>query len=108
VARAPARTDAPSLRVQFADLGARHDPVPIVPNAVAVPPVVGLAPAPVPNVDLDDPSLRAVASARISPALLSRSDVFEGDGYSFGSNADHGVDERTPPAPGINVSVPVK
>jgi hypothetical protein len=67
-----------------------------------------MLPAPIPDQDMDDPALRTVASARLSPTLLSRSDVFEGNGYASYSNLDHAIDERTPPAPGIKILVPVK
>jgi hypothetical protein len=101
---------APSLQIQVADSAAlgRPEPAPIATSAAAAPQRAGLLPAPVPDQDADDPALRAVAAARLSPTLLSRSDVFEGNGYARYSNLDHAVDERTPPAPGIRIVVPVK
>jgi hypothetical protein len=68
----------------------------------------GLAPAPLPNVDIDEPKTWSPPTAHISPALLSRNDVFEGNGFSNASNNDHGIDERTQPAAGLNLFVPVR
>ena len=100
----------PSLQVQVADSSVfgRREPAPIAASVTAAPRPAGLLPAPIPDQDIDDPALRAVASARLSPTLLSRSDVFEGNGYAPYSNLDHAIDERTPPAPGIKIMVPVK
>jgi hypothetical protein len=102
--------DAPApLQIQVADsavLGARVEGL-IAAPAVAVP-QPALAPAPMPDRDADDPSLRSVAAAQISPALISRYKVFEGDGFSRASNADYGIDEKTKPAAGLRLSVPVK
>jgi hypothetical protein len=107
-ARAGVDATAP-LQIQVADsavLGARVEGL-IAAPAVAMP-QPALAPAPMPNPDADDPSLQSVASAQIGPALISRYKVFEGDGFSRASNADYGLDEKTKPAAGIRLSVPVK
>jgi hypothetical protein len=98
----------PPLQIQVADsavLGARVEGLIAAPSVSA--PQPELAPAPMPDRDADDPSLRSVVSARISPALISRYKVFEGDGFSRASNADYGIDEKTKPAAGIRFSVPV-
>ena len=70
--------------------------------------VLGLQPAPVPNPDIDPPNTAAPAEASLSPALLSSKELFQGDGFAHASNRDHGIDQRTQPAAGLNLSVPVK
>jgi hypothetical protein len=108
-ARVPGSGPSPSLQVQVADSAAlvtRAEALIAAPAVVTPPPE--LAPAPMPNPDADDPTRPTVASTRISPALISRYKVFEGDGFSRASNADYGLDEKTMPAAGINLSVPVK
>ncbi len=99
------------LTIQMADSTVlpRAEPAPIaVSPAALVPQDSALAPAPVPNQDIDAPIPLAGTEPRLSPALLSRKKTFEGDGFSHGSGQDYGLDERTPPAPGLNLSVPVK
>ena len=105
-----ARSGGSALPVQFADVTLASRPAPTL---IAVPVTIpteadALAPAPLPNVDIDEPATSGPASARISPALLSRNDVFEGNGFSNASNNDHGIDERTQPAAGLNLFVPVR
>jgi hypothetical protein len=98
-----------TLPVQFADVTlGRPAPVRIAAPVMTPEQVNGLAPAPLPNQDIEEPSLSGPPTTRISPALLSRNDVFEGNGFSNASNIDHGIDERTPPAAGLNLFVPVK
>jgi hypothetical protein len=102
---------AAPLTVQLADSSVlpRAEPAPIAASPASVAPEANLlAPAPVPNQDIDAPISLTGTEPRLSPALLSRKKTFEGDGFSHGSGQDYGLDERTPPAPGLNLSVPVK
>ena len=70
--------------------------------------VIGLQPAPLPNPDIDPPNSAGPAETSLSPALLSSKELFQGDGFSHASNRDHGIDQRTQPAAGLNLSMPVK
>jgi hypothetical protein len=98
-----------ALPVQLADVTlSRAAPVRIAAPVMTTEQVNGLAPAPLPNVDMDEPATSGPQTTRISPALLSRNDVFEGNGFSNASNNDHGIDERTQPAAGLNLFVPVR
>ena len=105
-----ARSGGSSLPVQLADatLASRPAPLLIAAPATMSQQTEGLVSAPLPNVDIDEPATSGPATARISPALLSRNDVFEGNGFSNASNNDHGIDERTQPAAGLNLFVPVR
>jgi len=101
---------ASALPVQLANsavLGATNSsliasvPAPVVPSGK-------FAPAPVPDVDFSAPSLGGPAEARLMPTLLSRAASSEADGFARDSSEEHGTYEREPPAPGLNLSVPVK
>jgi hypothetical protein len=100
----------PPLHVQVTDSAALSVPAStsIIANAATAPVPAGLAPAPVPNLDIDAPVALPSTDPQLSPTLVSRKKTFEGDGYSHGSGQDYSLDERTPPAPGLALSVPVK
>ena len=68
----------------------------------------GLQPAPLPNPDVDGPHESAGLGPGLTPALFHEKTEFQGNGFSPGSNLDHGVNERRTPAAGLNWTVPVK
>ncbi|MEJ0045140.1 MAG: hypothetical protein WDN04_02590 [Rhodospirillales bacterium] len=65
-------------------------------------------PAPLPDPDVEAPVTEGQPSPTLNPALLSRKPEFQGNGFADYSNLDHGTDEKTKPAAGLNLSVPVK
>jgi hypothetical protein len=68
----------------------------------------GMEPAPVPNPDIDPPHGAGPSGPSLEPAFLSPKLEFQGDGFARASNRDYGIDQRTQPAAGLNLSVPVK
>ncbi len=70
--------------------------------------VLGMEPAPMPNPDIDPPHTAGTPEPSLQPAFLSAKQEFQGDGFSHASNRDYGIDQRTQPAAGLNLSVPVK
>lgn len=68
----------------------------------------GLVPAPMPNPDIDPPHGESRRDAELQPALLSEKLEFQGNGFAPASNSDYGLDQRTKPAAGLALSVPVK
>jgi hypothetical protein len=74
----------------------------------AVAAVPAFQPAPVPDPDIDPPHGGARSEPSLTPALFSSTRVFDGDGYSAGSDPDSGLDKRRKPAAGLNWVVPVK
>jgi hypothetical protein len=68
----------------------------------------GLAPAPMPNPDIDPPHGDGTRIPELSPALLSSKLDFQGNGYAPASSQAYAIDQRTKPAAGLNWSVTVK
>jgi hypothetical protein len=113
-ASAPALAAAPSatkaLKVQLVDAGALAAPASdlIVAHTTAQAAAAELQPAPLPNPDVQPPNLAGAPSASLNPALLSRKLEFEGNGFANFSSLDYAIDDKTKPAAGLNLSVPVK
>jgi hypothetical protein len=111
---APTPVAASSFSVQIADTGLSGTRpstglVAAKPATPPRPPAGTLAPAPIPNQDIDAPVARAAPrEPRLEPAFFSRKAEFEGDGFSAGSNLDYNTEDKDKPAAGLNLSVPVK
>jgi len=99
-----------ALRVQLVDAGALAAPASdlIVAHTTAQVAAAELQPAPLPNPDAQAPNLGGAPSASLNPALLSRKPEFQGNGFANFSNLDYAIDDKTKPAAGLNLSVPVK
>jgi hypothetical protein len=109
VAALPAAGAAPprsGLAVASVEAIAPHPSVIAIPGKPA--PAPDVQPAPMPNPDIDPPHGEARRGADLEPAFLSEKVEFQGNGFSPASNLDYAVDQRTRPAAGINLSVPVK
>jgi hypothetical protein len=95
--------------LQVADLQALASaPQSMIAQPVKAMAIVGMQPAPVPNPDIDPPHGAGPGGPSLEPAFLSPKLEFQGDGFSHASNRDYGIDQRTQPAAGLNLSVPVK
>jgi hypothetical protein len=109
-ATAPALAGTPKPHVlQVADLQALTGAPPsVILQPTKAMAIIGMQPAPVPNPDIDPPHGSGPAGPSLEPAFLSPKLEFQGDGFSHASNRDYGIDQRTQPAAGLNLSVPVK
>ncbi len=65
-----------------------------------------LAPAPVPDPDLQPPTGDAEPAAHLMPSLISRPSLV-GNGVAQAATRDHGLEEKEQPAAGLQLSVPV-
>jgi hypothetical protein len=99
-----------TLSVQLVDAGALAAPASnlIVARSPAQLAASELQPAPLPNPDAQAPTLAGAPSTRLNPALLSRKLEFDGNGFANFSSLDYAIDDKTKPAAGLNLSVPVK
>jgi hypothetical protein len=101
-----------SMNVQLVDASALLAPAPPLPLLTTTPKPTaisaGLLPAPLPNPDAEPPHGDAARGPSLDPAFFSRPLEFQGNGFARASNSDYGVDQKTKPAAGLNLSVPVK
>jgi len=98
------------LKIQLVDAGALAAPASnlIVAHTPAQLAASELQPAPLPNPDLQAPNLGGAPTPSLNPALLSRKLEFQGNGFANFSNLDYAIDDKTKPAAGLNLRVPVK
>ena len=68
------------------------------------------AAAPVPNIDQDVPTLRALgpAQAELSPSLFNAKRGYRGEGFTAGSTSQSEMQRHFKPTPGVNLSVPLQ
>jgi hypothetical protein len=63
--------------------------------------------APMPDQDVQAPPGSAHQQAQLAPKLLWPSELFQGDGYSYGSSQQTSLENRKSAAAGVGLSVPV-
>ncbi len=63
--------------------------------------------APVPDQDVEGPPSPVRTEAQLSPAFLSPSSLYQGDGYAYGSSQQGTLDRKKTGAAGLGLSVPV-
>ncbi len=68
----------------------------------------GFEAAPIPDEDATGPADQTKPSTELKPTLVSPKSLFSGDGFYHGSSQQSTLDARTPPAPGLGLSVPVQ
>lgn len=68
------------------------------------------AAAPVPDLDQDVPTLRALgpAQAELSPSLFNNKRSYRGEGFTSGSTSQGEMQRHFKPTPGVNLSVPLQ
>lgn len=108
LAASPAFAASPAKSLTVADVQALSTQPSAILQPVKAMATMGLQPAPMPNPDVDPPHSGGPSEPTLAPALMSEKLEFQGNGFSQASNRDYGVDQRTKPAAGLSLSVPVK
>lgn len=82
-------------------------PVPSTPRAS--PALREFQPAPLPNRDYEAPAgPRASNSAELAPGVISRKELYRGEGFSPGSSSAAETDRRAKPGAGFNLRMPLQ
>ena len=68
------------------------------------------AAAPVPDLDQDVPTLRALgpAQAELTPSLFNAKRSYRGEGFTASSTSQSEMQRHFKPTPGVNLSVPLQ
>lgn len=64
--------------------------------------------APMPDEDVQAPVGGEQPQTQLAPKMLSPNSLFQGDGYSYGSDQQSSLDRRKAAAAGLGLSVPVQ
>lgn len=66
-------------------------------------------PAPLPNRDYEAPAgPRASNAPQVTPGLITRRELYRGEGFSRGSTSESETEKRVKPAPGFSLRMPLQ
>ena len=63
--------------------------------------------APMPDEDVDAPNTAGKPTAQVGPRMISPKAMFQGEGYSRGSDQESSLDARKNPAAGLGLNMPL-